>query len=186
MVAARSSRPRRPRRRCRLAGRPCRVRRSTAVRSRQFRGDEVLLLVVGVEAQQERVVDHPLAAFVRRRDRLAVEEHRHALVEAGTPVLWRHLLACRGEPGDVADLVAGADRLALEEAATAEHRVLLAQLGHLAGEGQLVGVGVAQRPVHPGDLGVLAVDVVVALLGAADLVAVRRASACPATASACP
>ena len=42
-----------------------------------------------------------------------------------------------------------ADRLAVEEPPAAEHRVVLAQLGHLAGERQQVGVGLAQRPVHP-------------------------------------
>src|SRR3712207_7061048 len=44
--------------------------------------------------------------------------------------------------------------------------------GGLTGELQQVDVLLAQRPVHPGDLGVLAVDVVVAALGATDLVTV--------------
>ena len=138
-----------------------------------LRGDEVLRFVIRVEAQQERIVDNPFAARIGRRDRLAVEEDRHALAKPGAPILGSHLLAGGRQPGDVAGLIAGADGLALEETAPAEDGMVPPQLGDPAGELVQVGVRLPQGPVHPGDLGVLAVDVVVAPLGAPDLVAVR-------------
>ena len=60
---------------------------------------------------------------------------------------------------------------AVEEPAAAEHRVAAAQPGQLLGEGEQVPLAGRAGPVHPGDLVVLAVGVVVAALGAADLVA---------------
>ena len=63
-------------------------------------------------------------------------------------------------------------RPAAEEAPPPEHRVLGAQPDERADVVQQLGVVLgADRPVDPGDLVVLAVGVVVALLGAADLVA---------------
>lgn len=127
---------------------------------------------MGVEAQQERVVQQPLTAGVAVGDAVAVEEHRDGLGEIGAPVLVGHLGAVGGEPGDVAQpvLAAPSHRLAGEEPAPAEHRVLGAQRRHHPGEGQQVHVRVG--PVDPGELVVLAVAVVVAVLGAAQLVAV--------------
>ena len=84
-----------------------------------------------------------------------------------------HLRADQGEPGDVAQpLPTAADRLAAEEPPPPEHRVVGAQLDKLADvvEQLLIGFG-THRPVDPGDLVVLAVGVVVALLRAPHLVA---------------
>jgi hypothetical protein len=138
---------------------------------------EVDVLVVGVEGHHERVVDDALAAGVDVGEALPVEEHRDGLAEAGVPVVLGHLLAGRGEPGDVRQRAGAAppDGPALEEAAAAEHRVAVAQRHHAGGEVDELGVLARQRPVHPRGLVVLAVDVVVALLGAAR--ARRRAAA---------
>ena len=84
------------------------------------------VFVMGVEAQQERVVRDRLAAAVDLGDAVAVEEHRDALAEAGVPVLLGHLLPGRGEPRDVRQgrealgAAAAADRLTREEPAPAE------------------------------------------------------------------
>ena len=138
------------------------------------RSDEVLRLVVRVEAQQERVVDHPLAALVGGRDRVAVEEHRHALVEArypspraSFPCLPGSARRCRGPGrrcGSACPRRTGA--CGTPGGPCRNWTTLRVNV-------EQVGVLLAQRPVHPRDLGVLAVDVVVAALGAADLVAVR-------------
>ncbi len=135
---------------------------------------EVQVLVVGVEADEEGVVDDQLAAFVLFAKSVSVEEHGKALAEPTVPVLGGHLLAGRREPGDVECLVAPPDRLPAEELSAPEHRMPGAQRDGLAGELQQVGVLLGESPVHPGQLGVLAVDVVVALLGTPDLVAVRQ------------
>ena len=64
------------------------------------------------------------------------------------------------------------DRAALEETLPAEDRVIAAQLDEPGGELGKLLVGLNCVPVDPGQLVVLAVDVVVSLLGAAPLVAV--------------
>src|SRR6201996_4484822 len=56
----------------------------------------------------------------------------------------------------------------------AEHRVGPAELRHRAGEGGQVAELLGPFPVHPGDRVVLAVGVVVAALGAADLVPAQQ------------
>ena len=98
-----------------------------------LRHGERHVLVVGVEQQQERVVDDRLTAGRRLGDGVAVEEHRQRLGVAVAPVVTGHVLPRRGEPGDVADLALRAERgVALEEPAAAEHGVVVAQLGDRA------------------------------------------------------
>ena len=97
---------------------------------------------------------------------LAVEEHADAPGVAGLPVVLAHLAAVEAEPGEVLD---AADPPPLEPAPAAEDRVMAAQLGDPPAPGLEVVVDVV--PVEPRQLGVLAVGVVVAGLGAADLVA---------------
>ena len=114
-----------------------------------------------------------LPARVGLGDGLAVEEDHQRARVAVAPVLLAHVLARGREPGDVAELgLAAVVGAAGEEPATAEHRVLLAQLHDRLREGEHRARFVVELPVHPGQLVVLAVHVVVALLAAADLVAV--------------
>src|SRR5690606_15021517 len=69
--------------------------------------------------------------------------------------------------GDVAD-VAAVDAPATEPTAAVEHRMLAAEAHQAADELEQLGVEVL--PIEPGELVVLAVGVVVAALGAAELV----------------
>ena len=112
------------------------------------------------------------AAGVLAGDAVAVEVHPDGL--AALPVAVLHRLAVEVEPDDVVEAlaVAGAHRGAGEEALAVEGRVLGAQLGDRRGEldERLVG----PVPVDPADLAVLGVGVVVAVLGAAELVAVQQ------------
>ena len=127
----------------------------------------------GVVEEQEAVVDHLLAARVRLGDRLAVEEHGDRLGVAVVPVGVGHVLAGRGEPRDVVEVglaaVLGAAR---EEAASTQHGVVAAQVDQRARELEVALRLLAEVPVHPRRGVVLAVPVVVAALGAAELVAV--------------
>ena len=109
----------------------------------RWRKGEFDRLVVGVEAQHERVVEHSLTARIEVGNAVAVEEHRDGFRETRAPVLVGHLGAVGGEPGDVGQpaLAAAAHRLAAEEAAPAEHRVVGAQRRHRAGELQQAVVG---------------------------------------------
>src|ERR1700677_787402 len=79
------------------------------------------------------------------------------------PVRLAHPHPGRGEPAELVGLRSG------EEAATAEHRMRLPELHQ--GPGELQQFDVDGRPVQPGDHVVLAVRVVVALLGVAELIA---------------
>ena len=87
------------------------------------------------------------------------------------PVLVGHLAAVGVQPGDVLD-VRALDGAALEEPLPPEDRVRGAQGGEPRGEAREHVVVARVVPVHPAELVVLAVDVVVAPLGAAELVAV--------------
>src|SRR5262249_35112786 len=115
---------------------------------------------------------HPLTPRIAVGDAITVEEHRYGLGETRTPVLVGHLGALGGEPRDVGQAVlpAATYRLAIEEPAPAEHRMIRTQCRHHTGELQQAAVG--GGPVDPGELVVLAVAVIVAVLRAAQLVAV--------------
>ncbi|GMA31398.1 hypothetical protein GCM10025875_13900 [Litorihabitans aurantiacus] len=127
----------------------------------------------GVEEQEEGVVDDRLAALVGLGDGVTVQEDGQGPGVAGVPLVLRHGAAGGREPLDVLDLLTlGIGDPAAEEAAAAEHGVLGAQPDRPLGEVEQRGLVGVEVPVHPRQLVVLAVDVVVALLGAADLVAV--------------
>ena len=125
--------------------------------------------VTGVEHHEEAVVDDPSTVGVGGRDRCPVEEDAHAPRIPRLPVLLAHLLAVEPEPGEVLD---AADLAALEPAPAPEDGVLAAQVGDLPAPRLELLVDVL--PVEPRDLVVLAVGVVVALLGAAELVAAEQ------------
>src|SRR6266566_2802049 len=95
--------------------------------------------------------------------RLAVQEHADR-ADARAPVVVAHLSAVRPAPADV-DRTADGD--ALEKAPSPENGVLAPQCDHPPGE--LKQNLVLMLPVQPGDLVVLAVGVVVAVLRPAGL-----------------
>ncbi len=125
---------------------------------------------MGVEQQQERVVDHRPALRRRLVELLAVEEHPDHVAVPPLPVALGHLAPVRPEPpgvGQAARAVGGA----LEEAHPAEHRVAAAQPDQPAGEEVELGLPRLVPPTQPRQLVVLAPRVVVAVLRAAELVA---------------
>ncbi len=85
------------------------------------------------------------------------------------PAAVGHRLAVGGEPLQVGSATV-ARRATGEEGAPPQHRVGGAQAGEVPGGRQQVGALLVEVPVEPGDLVVLAERVVVAALGAADLV----------------
>ena len=109
----------------------------------------------------ERAVLAPVGVVV------AVDHDGDAAGGRVAPVVVGHDVAGRGEPAEVLRRL-GAD----EEATATEHRMGVAQRDQATGEGEEIVVDV--RPVEPGDRVVLAVGVVVAALGAAELVAAEQ------------
>ena len=102
-------------------------------------------ILVGVEQQQQRVADDPLAALVDLVDRVAVQPDAEPADVGRVPRVVGHLAARRVEPRDVLD-VGAADAAALEELAAAQHRVLLPDPDHAARELEEVAVGAATDP----------------------------------------
>ena len=139
------------------------------------RQDERQHVVVAVEDHQEVVVERLLAAGVGLGDGLAVEEDHHRAGVAVGPGVLVHVVATGLEPGDVADrALATVVGRPGEEPAAAEDRVVAAQLDEPLRERDEVELVLVEVPVDPRDLVVLAVAVVVAALGAPELVAVQE------------
>src|SRR5581483_4104837 len=132
---------------------------------------EVEPLVVAVEEQVKAVILDAFAADVQAGDSRAIQEDAERLGKTCLPVLVGELPAVRLVP---ADLPGGAvpDGTILEPQAPVEYRMIAAKPDEPAGEGQQIDVG--SLPVEPGQLVVLAVGIVVALLRAADLVAAEQ------------
>ena len=126
--------------------------------------------MVAVEEQQEIVVADGLAALVALLHGIAAQIDAETAREIVCPLFVVHLVAVGLEPVDVLDARA-VDGAALEEVAAAEDRVFAAQRDDALHEGEEFPVVGGKIPVHPADLVVLAVGVVVAVLGAAHLVA---------------
>ena len=130
----------------------------------------------GVEKQVERVVPHLLAPTVPVGDGVAVEEHAEGLGESRAPVGVGHRLAVGSEPSDVHQAVPAepTHRAALEEPPAAEDRD-----GSGAAEMRWrvhSSRSASARSQSYHEIGVvLAVGVVVALLGAPELVARQAA-----------
>ena len=126
-------------------------------------------LIGGVEDHEKAVVDDAFTIGVGRRNRLAVQENCDRTGESGVPVVVGHLLAVGPQPSQILD---PADRTPLEPAAAPEHRMVMSECHHPSAP--LGEVGVDVFPIEPGDLVVLAVGVVVAALGASELVAAEQ------------
>src|SRR5262245_62183282 len=98
-------------------------------------------------------------------ERLAVQSKGEGPGQWIGPVLFGHLLAVRTEPGEVLHFGA-ANAAAVEELAPAKDRMLLPEPDDLLRELEQVERVWREIPVHPGQLVVLAVRVVVAVLRA--------------------
>jgi hypothetical protein len=135
---------------------------------------------VGVEQQEQGVVVHRLALRRHRPDGIAVQEDPDR--SAGhRPVAPRHAATIGTEPPDVrqAPLVG----LAAEERVAPHHGVVAPEPHQPPGEVEQRLVARPEVPVVPGDLVVLAVRVVVALLAPARLVAAEQHRDAPTTAA---
>ena len=130
--------------------------------------------VTRVEQQDEVLVRDLLAASIAPEDAVAVEEHADRAAEAGVPVARAHRGAVGSQPDDVGQgsTLVAFHRPAVEEAAAAEGGMVGPQPGQRRGE--LDERLVDRVPVHPAQFVVLRVGVVVALLRAAELVAVQQ------------
>src|SRR5204863_7764522 len=141
--------------------------------SRLVRGQyEAQRLPVRIDQQQQGVVDQRLAMSVELVEGVAGQPEAEGACQWIGPVLFRHLLAVRTEPGEVLHFRA-ANAAAVEELAAAELRMMLAKPDDLLRELEHVSRVRLEVPIHPGQLVVLAVRIVVALLRAVQLVAVE-------------
>ncbi len=129
---------------------------------------------VGVEEDQEVVVHDLESPVVGLGNRLPVEEHHQRMRSGIAPRSLVHERPTGLEPGDLAKVVLSRIDAGGEVAPAAEHRMSPPDGDQSTGEVPQFGALAVGRPVHPRDLVVLAVGVVVALLGARDLVAVRQ------------
>ncbi len=126
--------------------------------------------MIGIEQQNQAIVDDPLAALVGGGDFLAVQKNPNGLGQAVMPLLLGHLPAIGVEPEDVVH--AGTmDRLPLEPFAPTQHRMFVAERHQLAHEFQQRRVFLWQIPVQPGDLVILTIGIIVPMLGTAHFVA---------------
>src|SRR5258707_11263106 len=141
------------------------ARRAEAGRHREPDG-----IAVRVDQEDEVRVGDPLAARAGLGDRIPVHADSQGLRISGIPVIAVHIVAGRGEPDYVALAIAVIARLAAEEPAAPEDGMPPAHARQGRDYLDQVGVLRSSVPVDPGDLVVLAVAVVVALLGSAELV----------------
>jgi len=125
-----------------------------------------------VDEQQHRVPANRLALVVGFVGRLPVDQHAEGAGRRVFPVRFRQLLAVGAQPGEIFH-AAMVDYLAAEKRAASQHRILLPDREHAPDEIEQALPALVQVPVDPGDLVILAVGVVVALLRPRQLVAVR-------------
>src|ERR1700685_2132692 len=123
---------------------------------------------MSIKDQIEGLIEDATAGRVNPGDFVAVEEHAQRFRETGAPVLVGHLFSIGTKPRQIVN-VAAANRFSLEPFAPEKYRVLLAELDDLLGEIQLLEIHIF--PIHPRNLVVVAVRVVIAPLGATEFVA---------------
>src|SRR5215207_4079619 len=126
-----------------------------------------------IEQQKEVIVDQAVTLRIGLGQRFTAEAHGDSPRPPLVPLLVGHWLAVRTEPSQVLDRRA-ADLPSLEEAGAAKTGMGVAHGDQVAGELEERALALVQVPVDPTDLIVLGVDVVIPLLGTADLVAVRQ------------
>src|SRR5262245_53840470 len=118
---------------------------------------------------EHRISGDPLPVLVDLVDQIAGKTDAEPAVVASRPLRVGHLLAVAVDPADVAALGL-ADAFPLEPVAAVEDGLRAPELGEQADEIEEFAVGVAELPVEPGDLAVLAVGVVVPALRLPELV----------------
>src|SRR6185312_6000558 len=122
-----------------------------------------------VEDEQQRRIRARTADAARLR--APVEDHPETMRDRVAPVLVRHFRARGREPGAVLHLEIFVDA-AGEEARAAQRREAVPDRDEAAHEfREPLSLFADSLPVVPGDLVVLAISVVVAALGSAELIA---------------
>jgi hypothetical protein len=108
-----------------------------------------------------------LPARVGFGDSLTVEENRDRVAIFAIPVRFIHLLARRAEPDNIGHFALPPG--AAEEPPPPEYQVLMSERNEQSCKLDQIDIRIS--PVYPGDLVVLTVGIVVALLGAAWFIA---------------
>ena len=124
---------------------------------------------MGIEQQQDGIAHNGLAPLVQVANQITGQPHPKTAHIAGIPGLLGHLLARGIEPGDILDARA-MNGAVLEELAALEDRLGAPEMddgAHKVAKGLLL---LGQLPMQPGEVVVLAIGIVVALLRMAELV----------------
>src|SRR5262245_62092602 len=125
---------------------------------------------MGIEQQQYGITDNFLTALVYFADEVTGKPYPKAARIPGIPRLFSHLLPRGLEPRDVLNALA-MNGPALEEFAALKHRLGTLEMGQRAHEFMPRLLLASELPVEPGQLVILAIGIIVALLTMADLVA---------------
>ena len=107
------------------------------------------VLVVSVEAQQERVIFNPVTSAVRLGDGITVEPDHQRLAEVEVPVIGSHDTTLIGQPGNVTIIGFRTERATAQEAAAPEDWVFRTQFSQELGVFDQFRVGTSLIPVHP-------------------------------------
>ena len=124
---------------------------------------ELYQIVVNVDDHQQcRVM-----AELPNSGRLCAPIHQHAEAthQGIGPLRGLHLFSVGVDPGEVFD-AKFLDKLSSQEAIATQYRIFVAQAGELLHKSNERFIFLLQGPIHPTDVVILAVRVVVALLGA--------------------
>src|SRR4030042_3144993 len=113
-------------------------------------------------------------AFVHFVRGLPVDLHAQQPVAPITPAGLRHFVPVRAKPYEILHSLPR-DRVTSEEASPPQDRVVATDREYLAHESKELPLARADVPIHPADLVVLAIPVVVSSLRASQLVAVGEA-----------
>src|SRR5882724_1443882 len=129
--------------------------------------------IMGINQQQKRVVANWFAFKINNIDRVATEQHSDTANERRRPFFVAHLAPAGIEPHHIPNLRA-AYPAALKEFWTAKYRMRLAKPDQLSREIQKLLLLFIVPPIEPGDLVVLTISVVIALLRSSPLVATQK------------
>src|SRR5215467_6747596 len=143
---------------------------STAV---DLRKRELDRLRTAVEDDEQGLADDRPPSIVGFVGRVAPDEHADAAIVSVAPVAAREFFAIGANPCEILRAILHRG-LATEEMTPSKHRVRVPKTETFTGEREQLTAALVELPVHPARLVVLRVRVVVSLLRARDLVAVRE------------